>query len=189
MQPPVMAPLVRRRSFVAQPVFTTDDAQADKHKMERYLHEGRNSIASVYAPVTYPTMPVLAFDVKSGTPRLAFTGALRSCGDACARRRDPAQRCRAPVLRCIGRQLQVFECSRCLRVSRHHIGAPLGDGILTSSAAVTHAGTLRSNDPDRINLKKIVLTGFPVKVKQCSIHLTTRHCFRWLSAAICRSNA
>ena len=30
--------------------------------------------------------------------------------------------------------------------------------------ALLTAGTLRSNDPDRINLKKIVLTGFPVKV-------------------------
>lgn len=86
------------RSFMSQPIYSSDDFQADKHKTERFLHEGRPAIATVYAPVTYPPSPVLAFDTQSGTPRLAFTG------------------------------------------------------------------TLRSNDPDRINLKKIVLTGFPVKV-------------------------
>lgn len=36
------------------------------------------------------------------------------------------------------------------------------------------AGTLKSNDPDRINLKKIVLTGFPVKVHK------TKAVVRWM---------
>ncbi len=36
------------------------------------------------------------------------------------------------------------------------------------------AGTLRSSDPDRINLKKIVLTGFPVKVHK------TKAVVRWM---------
>ncbi len=48
--------------------------QADKHKMERFLYGGRASCASVYAPVTYGPMPVLAFHLVDGTPRLAFTG-------------------------------------------------------------------------------------------------------------------
>lgn len=29
------------RSFTARPVFSTDEHGADKHKMERFLHEGR----------------------------------------------------------------------------------------------------------------------------------------------------
>ena len=29
------------RSFMARPVYSTDEHGADKHKMERYLHEGR----------------------------------------------------------------------------------------------------------------------------------------------------
>lgn len=60
---------------MSQPIYSSDDFQADKHKTERFLHEGRPAIATVYAPVTYPPSPVLAFDTQSGTPRLAFTGA------------------------------------------------------------------------------------------------------------------
>ncbi len=29
------------RSFTTRPVFSSDDHNADKHKMERFLHEGR----------------------------------------------------------------------------------------------------------------------------------------------------
>lgn len=55
-------------------MFTGDDMHADKHKMERFLYEGHQAVASVYAPVTYPPMPLLAFDMSSGAPRLAFSG-------------------------------------------------------------------------------------------------------------------
>ncbi len=60
-------------------------------------------MATVYAPIAYPPLPVLAFKEApdgSGPARLAATGSLRSC------------------------------------------------------------------DPDRIMLKKIVLSGYPVKVRQ-----------------------
>jgi 40S ribosome biogenesis protein Tsr1 and BMS1 C-terminal len=63
------------RSFMARPVYSSDDLQADKHKAERFLHDGRISVATLYGPVTYPPSPVLAFDMQSSPPRLAFTGA------------------------------------------------------------------------------------------------------------------
>lgn len=37
------------RSFMARPVFSADEHGADKYKMERFLHEGRQSVASVSA--------------------------------------------------------------------------------------------------------------------------------------------
>ncbi|EFN51500.1 hypothetical protein CHLNCDRAFT_37364 [Chlorella variabilis] len=87
------------RSFFARPVFSTDEHGADKHKMERFLHEGRPSVATVYAPIAYTPLPLLAFKVANdGAAQLVATGSLRSC------------------------------------------------------------------DPDRIVLKKIVLSGYPVKV-------------------------
>ncbi|GAB4814739.1 hypothetical protein N2152v2_001785 [Parachlorella kessleri] len=69
------------RSFLARPVFSSDEHGADKHKMERFLHEGRPSIATVYAPICYGPLPLLAFkvDVESGKAELAATGTLRSC--------------------------------------------------------------------------------------------------------------
>eukprot|EP00887_Chlorella_sp_A99_P006809 scaffold2.g6809.t1 len=88
------------RSFPARPVYSSDEHGADKHKMERFLHEGRSAVATVYAPISYGPLPLLAFKPSPGGGRLALvaTGSLRSC------------------------------------------------------------------DPDRIVVKKIVLAGFPVKV-------------------------
>lgn len=64
--------------------------------MERFLHAGRFSIASVYAPISFPPLPLIA---------------LKSVNDVAA------------------------------------------------SPAVVAFGSLRSVDPDRIILKKIILTG------------------------------
>ncbi len=35
------------RSFMARPILSSDDMGADKFKMERFLHDGRQSVASV----------------------------------------------------------------------------------------------------------------------------------------------
>lgn len=89
------------RTFRARPIYSSDEHGADKHKMERFLHDGRPAVATVYAPISYPPLPVLFFKESadgSAPARLAASGSLRSC------------------------------------------------------------------DPDRIMLKKIVLSGFPVKV-------------------------
>ena len=72
--------LLVRRTFMARPVFSTDDFQADKHKLERYLHDGRPAIATVYAPISYPPSPLLAFRAESdGSFTLAATGMRCGC--------------------------------------------------------------------------------------------------------------
>jgi hypothetical protein len=50
------------RSFAAQPVLSSD-TPGDKHKMERWLRAGHQAMASVYAPISYAPLPVLAFKV------------------------------------------------------------------------------------------------------------------------------
>ncbi|DBA66726.1 TPA: hypothetical protein ACH3X2_001875 [Trebouxia sp. C0005] len=87
------------RSFTAQPIYSTDDPNVDKHKLERFLHDKRQCVATIYGPIQYPPLPLLAFKITPDQPpRLAMAGTLRSC------------------------------------------------------------------DPDRVVLKKIVLSGYPVKV-------------------------
>ncbi|KAH7523416.1 hypothetical protein FEM48_Zijuj06G0008700 [Ziziphus jujuba var. spinosa] len=90
------------RQFVARPIYSTDSINSDKSKMERFLHAGRFSIASIYAPISFPPVPLIA--LKSAE------------GDA----------------------------------------AP----------AVAAVGSLRSVDPDKIILKKIILTGYPQRVSK-----------------------
>jgi pre-rRNA-processing protein TSR1 len=87
------------RTYPAKPIYSTDEHGADKHKMERFLHDGRMAMATIYGPITYPPSPLLAFKRNpfDGSLRLVATGSLKSC------------------------------------------------------------------DPDRVVIKKIVLTGFPVK--------------------------
>ncbi|GIL79816.1 hypothetical protein Vretifemale_9103 [Volvox reticuliferus] len=88
------------RSFTARPVLSTDDPGLDKHRTEKFLHAGQQAVASVYAPIMYPPLPLLAFK-------------------------------------------------------------PAPPGEVAQLAAV---GSLRSCDPDRINLKRIILTGVPSRV-------------------------
>uniref|UniRef100_A0A803P252 phosphoglucomutase (alpha-D-glucose-1,6-bisphosphate-dependent) n=1 Tax=Cannabis sativa TaxID=3483 RepID=A0A803P252_CANSA len=85
-----------------RPIYSTDSMNSNKHKMERFLHAGRFSMASVYAPISFPPLPLIAFKYAEGD-------------------------------------------------------------VAPSVAAV---GSLRSIDPDRIILKKIILTGYPQRVSK-----------------------
>ncbi|CAD7695158.1 unnamed protein product [Ostreobium quekettii] len=68
------------RAYPARPLISTDDPRFDKHKLERFLHPGRSCVASVYAPITYSPMPILAFKSDGiSPPRLAATGTLLGC--------------------------------------------------------------------------------------------------------------
>lgn len=90
------------RQFVARPIFSSDNINSDKHKMEKFLHAGRFSMASIYAPISFPPLPLIVLKVVEG------------------------------------------------------VTAP----------AVAAVGSLRSVDPDRIILKKIILTGYPQRVSK-----------------------
>ncbi|KAB2096426.1 hypothetical protein ES319_A01G107600v1 [Gossypium barbadense] len=99
------------RQFVARLIFSTDNINSDKHKMERFLHAGHFSIASIYAPISFPPLPLIALKSAAGA------------------------------------------------------GTP----------AVAAVGSLRSIDPDRIILKKIILTGYPQRVSK--LKATVRYMF------------
>ena len=52
--------------------------------IRRFLHAGRHLCASVFAPISYPSLPLLAFKMPeegdmSAAPRLVATGGLKSC--------------------------------------------------------------------------------------------------------------
>ena len=66
--------------FYCRPTFASDNFNSDKHKMERFLHAGRFSIASVYAPISFPPLPLIAFKSRGGSlaPVLAAVGSLNS---------------------------------------------------------------------------------------------------------------
>lgn len=70
------------RTFPCRPIFSTDEHQADKFKMEKFLHAGRHACATVFAPISFPPLPLLAFKMpesETGVPRLVATGSLKSC--------------------------------------------------------------------------------------------------------------
>ncbi|KAH8515017.1 hypothetical protein H0E87_003751 [Populus deltoides] len=67
------------RQFVARPIFSTDDLNSDKHKMERFLHAGCFSVASIYALISFPPHPLIVLKSTGGAaPAVASFGSLRS---------------------------------------------------------------------------------------------------------------
>lgn len=63
-----------------RPIFSTDDLNMDKHKFERFLHPGRFAVASIFAPICFPPLPLIVFkeaDQREDTSMVA-SGSLRS---------------------------------------------------------------------------------------------------------------
>ncbi|XP_077210352.1 pre-rRNA-processing TSR1-like protein [Tasmannia lanceolata] len=72
------------RQFLVRPIFSSENINSDKHKLERFLHPGRFSIASVYAPISFPPLPLVVLKSEHGdgvapaNPAIAAVGSLRS---------------------------------------------------------------------------------------------------------------
>jgi pre-rRNA-processing protein TSR1 len=47
------------RSHLSRPILSSDDYNADKHKLERFMHPGRPYVMSAYAPISFGPLPVL----------------------------------------------------------------------------------------------------------------------------------
>ena len=92
------------RRFMGRPIFSSYSPSCNKHKVERFLHAQRPSIASLYTHVTFGPFNVLAFK--------------RLCGES----------------------------------------SPLR---LVASGSLHEAA-----NPNRINVKRIVLTGYPIRVQK-----------------------
>ncbi|XP_004500884.1 uncharacterized protein [Cicer arietinum] len=90
------------RQFVGRPTFSSEFINTNKNKMERFLHAGRFSVATIYAPISLPPLPTI-------------------------------------VLKRIGE-----------------------DAV----PAVAAVGSLKTVDPDRIILKRVILTGYPQRVSK-----------------------
>ncbi|KAG6592850.1 Pre-rRNA-processing protein TSR1-like protein, partial [Cucurbita argyrosperma subsp. sororia] len=65
------------RQFVTRPIFSSDNFNSDKHKMERFLHAGRFSIASIYAPISFAPLPLIVLRNVEGISSFAASGSLK----------------------------------------------------------------------------------------------------------------
>ena len=56
-------------------MFSADEAGGTRFKMERFLHPGRAGVATVYGPIAFGPLPLLAFQrCAGGGLRLAAAG-------------------------------------------------------------------------------------------------------------------
>ena len=63
------------RSYTARPIFSTDEPSGSRFKMERFLHPGRQTVLSVYGPICFGPLPLLAYlRSPDGSLRLAASG-------------------------------------------------------------------------------------------------------------------
>ena len=92
---------LKHNTLLSNFAFNFNRRHYNKHKFERFLHERRPSVATVYGPVSYPPAPVLGFK---------------------------------------------------------EVVTSAGMG-----ARLVLSGNVRKADPDRIVLKRIILTGTPFK--------------------------
>lgn len=166
------------RSFTARPLLSGDEHGADKFKMERYLHDGRHTMASVFAPISYPPLPALLFKASGRWPRLVPLGVILVRKTRCMCTRGCAWSCwlcvRAPRHTCLSTPASLrFTTCRVLAINFYarSLSAPFNYSFVLrlqvpadgGPAQLAASGALRSCNPDRVVLKKIVLTGYPVR--------------------------
>lgn len=144
------------RRFVARPVYS-HEGKGDKNPTQRFFQTGSFTVASVYGRIVFPPAPVIMFKPSAAVTSLML-GETKP-GAAAASSSSAAGA--AP-----------------LSLSDALIPAPLRTTALAFNAHVSPivaAGTLLSVNPDRLLIKRIILTGTPISVHKRNA--VVRHMF------------
>lgn len=119
------------RRFCANPIFSAH-TNGDKFKYERFLKDEDVTVASVYAPITFPPASVVVFKESGGSGGYSEVGSVRS-GQSERRVRFDSS-CSEPQ----------------------------------SGLQMVATGSLLSVNPDRLVIKRVVLSGHPFKINRRS---------------------
>lgn len=129
------------RLFDARPLFSSSTPAAPRGKMERYLLPGRSTTATLYGPIVFAPCPVMVFKRVPIGP----TAAAAAAGNTSSSSSSSGSAAMYPSVD----RLSVDAAGR------------------TTRLVLVATGTVSTADPDRIILKRTILSGFPVKVRGC----------------------
>ena len=149
----------------------------DKAKMERFLPPGAGQLvtATLYAPVSFAPMPVLVFRRAPLPLHPSATGSAAAVDDVATAAAI------APLYRAPDSMdaVSAAATTSLTLVATGTVGCACGACISRSppllDAPSARAGAVAGADPDRLIVKRIVLSGFPMRVKQR--HAMVRYMF------------
>mmetsp|Transcript_15065 Transcript_15065/g.25107 ORF Transcript_15065/g.25107 Transcript_15065/m.25107 type:complete len:780 (-) Transcript_15065:312-2651(-) len=155
------------RSFVAKPIFSESNLNCDKHRFERFLQADRFCMASCYGPVCMSTgsTPLLVFKRTSHCDNnINSSSNIHShnhshSNDMMGNHHNSNPLAPAAAAAAFAPESDDMKAPP----------LPLLAGAAKHSAAgwqLVATGSLHSVEPDRIMLKKVVLTGFPIRVRK-----------------------
>ena len=147
------------RRFSATPIFSAH-TNGNKFKYERFLKEDDVTVASVYAPITFPPASVVVFkESPTGVAEVSQFGCQSESGFETSDKR----------VRFDSQSDQNLTGSG-LKSDRYPTGSGVksGQNSTGSGLKLVATGSLLSVDPDRLVIKRIVLSGHPFKINRRS---------------------
>ena len=139
------------RRFVARPIYSLE-GKADKSPTQRFFQMGSFAVASVYGRIVFPPAPVIMFKPNAGIREMVAAGATSSSAASSS--------------------------SSAMSLAQALVPAPLLTKVSPfhpAHSSIVAGGTLLSVNPDRLLIKRIVLTGTPISVHKRNA--VVRHMF------------
>lgn len=152
------------RRFSATPIFSSH-TNGKKFKYEKFLKEDDVTVASVYAPITFPPASVVVFkESPTGVAEVSQFG----CHSENGRQSEPGSESDKKVR--FDPQSDHYGTGSGIKSDRNLTGSGLkSDRNLTGNEVkLVATGSLLSVDPDRLVIKRIVLSGHPFKINRRS---------------------